>query len=80
MGHLRPPNPPAHDPTRITVPVLAAHGTEGAEHHHRAAEVLAEQAPRGELVVLDGVGHGVHLTDPDEVVGLVDRLAAATAG
>ena len=80
MGQLRPPNPPAHDPARITVPVLAAHGTEGAAHHHRAAEVLAEQAPAGELVVLEGVGHGVHLTDPDEVVALVDRLAAATAG
>lgn len=77
MAHLRPPNPPAHDPSRITVPVLAAHGTEGADHHRRAAEVLADDVPAGELVVLDGVGHGVHLTDPAEFARLVATLRVA---
>ena len=78
MAQLRPPNPPAYDPAAITVPVVAAHGTEGSEHHHRAAAVLAGEAPAGDLVVLDGVGHGVHLTHPQELVRLVDRLAISS--
>lgn len=80
MAHTRPPNPPVHDPGLITVPVIAARGTDGAEHHHRAVEVLAEEAPAGELVVLDGAGHGVHLTHPQLFAGLVERLAARVAG
>lgn len=78
LAHLRPPNPAAYEPSAITVPVLAAHGTEGAEHHQRAAEVLAKEAPEGDLVVLEGVTHGVHLTHPAELARLVDRLAATT--
>lgn len=80
MGHLRPPNPPAHDPAAVTVPVIAAHGTDGAEHHHRAAAVLAEEAPAGTLVVVDGAGHGIHLTHPARFVELIDRLPAPRAG
>lgn len=79
LAHLRPPNPPAHDPADVTVPMIAAHGTDGAGHHHRAAEELAAQAPHGELVVLEGVGHGVHLTHPEEFAALVDRLASRVA-
>ena len=77
MAHTRPPNRAAHDPALVTVPLIAARGTDGAAHHHRAADVLAEEAPAGELVVLDGVGHGAHLTHPGAFAGLVDRLAAA---
>lgn len=80
MAHMRPPNPPAHDPGQIRVPVVVARGTEGAEHHHRATDVLAEELPDAELVVLDGVGHGVHLTHPHEFAALVERLAARVAG
>ena len=76
MGHLRPPHPPAHDPTEVHQPVIAAHGTDGSEHHHRTAEVLAAEAPAGELVVVEGAGHGIHLTHPQRFADLVDRLAA----
>ena len=74
MGHLRPPHPPAHDPATVEQPVVASHGTDGAEHHHRAAAVLAEEAPNGELVVVDGATHGVHLTHPERFADLVRRL------
>jgi pimeloyl-ACP methyl ester carboxylesterase len=76
MGHTRPPHPPAHDPAEVRVPVLAAHGTDGQPHHHRTAEVLAAEAPAGELVVVDGAGHGVHLTHPERFAALVASLHA----
>lgn len=76
MAHARPPNPPAFDPTEIAQPVIAAHGTEGAPHHARSAEALAEAAPAGELVVVEGAGHGVHLTHPVAFADLVRQLAA----
>ena len=44
MAQARPPNGPAHDPSRILVPVVAAHGTEGAAHHARSAEELASHS------------------------------------
>ena len=76
MAHLRPPHPPAHDPARVDQPVIAAHGSDGAVHHHRTAEVLAAEAPRGALVVVDGAGHGVHLTHPERFADLVRTLEA----
>jgi pimeloyl-ACP methyl ester carboxylesterase len=79
MAQLRPPNPPAFEPTLVAVPVVAARGTDGAEHHHRAAEELARRAPGAELVVLDGVGHGAHLTHPGRFAGLVEMLARRVA-
>jgi pimeloyl-ACP methyl ester carboxylesterase len=76
MAHLRPPNPPAHDPSRVLQPLVAAHGSDGAAHHHHTAEVLADEAPAGELVVVDGAGHGIHLSHPERFAGLVRTVAA----
>ena len=76
MAHLRPPNPPAHDPTEVRQPLVAAHGSDGAPHHHRTAAVLAEEAPAGELVVVEGAGHGIHLSHPDRFAELVQAVAA----
>ncbi len=76
MGHTRPPHPPSFDPAAVTVPVVAAHGTEGAPHHGRSAEVLAEEAPAAALIVVDGAGHGIHLTDPAAMAAMVGRVAA----
>jgi pimeloyl-ACP methyl ester carboxylesterase len=75
MAHLRHPNPQAHDPTKVHQPLVAAHGSDGAPHHHRTAEVLAEEAPAGELVVVEGAGHGIHLTHPERFAALVRRVA-----
>lgn len=74
MRHLRPPSPPGHDPRTVHQPVVAAHGSAGAAHHHRTAEVLAKEAPAGELVVVEGAGHGIHLTHPHRFAALVDRV------
>lgn len=71
IAQLRPPHPPAFDPGLVTVPVIAAHGTAGAGHHAEAVRTVAARAPHGRLRVLDGVGHGVHLTHPALVAGLV---------
>jgi pimeloyl-ACP methyl ester carboxylesterase len=68
---VRPPNPPPFDDAAITVPVVAAHGSETRPHHVRATELLARTAPRGELRVIEGAGHGAHLTHPQQFADLV---------
>jgi pimeloyl-ACP methyl ester carboxylesterase len=73
LRSIRPPAPPPYDPDALTMPVIAAHGTGSAPHHQETARVLAAAAPRGELVVVDGAGHGVHLTHPGAVADLVRR-------
>ena len=78
LRSIRPPEPAPFDPARLTMPVIAAHGTESRPHHQETARALAAAAPRGELVVVDGADHGVHLTHPDAVADLV-RLALARA-
>ena len=73
LRSLRPPNPAPYDPSTLPMPVVAGHGSESRPHHQRGARLLAEAAPRGELVVIDGASHGAHLTHPIEFAGLVRR-------
>jgi pimeloyl-ACP methyl ester carboxylesterase len=82
VGELRSIRPPAgapYDPELLLMPVVAAHGTGSRPHHQDAARMLAAAAPRGELVVVEGAGHGFHLTHPSAVADLV-RLALVRAG
>jgi pimeloyl-ACP methyl ester carboxylesterase len=72
---VRPPEP--YTPERVTVPVIAAYGSEGRPHHRRAAEELARRAPHASLVVVPGASHGVHLAKPEAFAGLVRRAVAA---
>lgn len=74
MRQMRPPSPPGHDPTQVTVPVIAAHGDQSKDHHRRTARTLAELAPAGHLRVVEGASHGVHLTHPTEAVALLLEL------
>lgn len=74
MAHVRAPNDPAFDAGQLRRPVVASSGTEGAAHHRKAAEVLAEEAPHGSLVVVEGAGHGAHLTHPRPFARLLDGL------
>lgn len=74
LRSIRPPAPPPYDPADLTMPVIAAHGTESQPHHQEATRVLAAVAPRGELVIVAGANHGVHLSHPAAVADLV-RLA-----
>lgn len=76
IAQLRPPHPVPLLLSAVPVPVIAAHGTEGAPHHEQAAQAVADGVPGAELEVVEGAGHGVHLTHPAAVAALVRRLAA----
>lgn len=76
LAQLRPPNPAPFELGSIRVPVLAAHGTEGAAHHGEAARTVAAGVPGADLEVVAGSGHGVHLTHPAAVASMVRRLVA----
>jgi pimeloyl-ACP methyl ester carboxylesterase len=73
MRSVRPPNPPPFEPSAITVPVLAAFGGETRPHHMRATDELAGAVPRGELRIVEGAGHGAHLSHPAAFADLVRR-------
>lgn len=79
LAQLRAPNPPPFELGSVRVPVLAAHGTEGAEHHGQAARAVAASVPGADLEVVAGSGHGVHLTHPAAVAGMVRRLVGDLA-
>lgn len=73
LRSVRPPAPIPFEASAITVPVLAAFGTETRPHHMRATEELARNVQRGELRVVEGSSHGAHLSHPDQFAGLVRR-------
>ncbi len=79
LAQLRPPHPVPFELTSIQVPVLAAHGTDGADHHGEAARAVADGVPGAELEVVQGSGHGVHLTHPAAVAAMVRRLVGDRA-
>jgi pimeloyl-ACP methyl ester carboxylesterase len=78
MRSIRPPSPTPYDPTGLRVPVIAACGSASRPHHQQTARALAALAPAGELQVVDGAGHGAHLSHPAAVAHLV-RVALARA-
>jgi pimeloyl-ACP methyl ester carboxylesterase len=73
MRSVRPPNAAPFDATALAVPVVAACGSEARPHHVRATGDLSRTAPRGELCIVEGAGHGAHLSHPEEVADLVRR-------
>jgi pimeloyl-ACP methyl ester carboxylesterase len=76
------------DPVQVEIPVLVGCGSRSQAHHVCGASVLAEALPLGQLRVLDGAGHGAHLSHPAELAGLLGeagrlgtpRPAAAESG
>lgn len=58
--------------------VLAACGSETSDHSRRSTDTLAAAVPGCRRVVVDGAGHGVHLTHPARFAALIvaerDRL------
>lgn len=77
LAQLRPPHPVPFELASITVPVVAGCGTEGAAHHGKAARTVAAGVPGAGLEVVEGCGHGVHLTHPGAVGAMVRRLLPA---
>ena len=63
-----------YDPRQITVPVVAGYGTESKPYHQQAARQLAELAPHGELIVIEGAGHAAQSSHPDAFADFVRRV------
>jgi pimeloyl-ACP methyl ester carboxylesterase len=68
-----------YDPGSLQVPVLAGHGTASQPYHQQAAARLAEWAPRGELLVIDGAGHAAQASHPEAFAAFVRRAVARAA-
>lgn len=73
LRSIRDPANPPYEAAALAVPVIAAHGTESSPHHKQTAQRLAQEAPRAELMVVEGASHGVHLTHPGELARLARR-------
>jgi pimeloyl-ACP methyl ester carboxylesterase len=80
LRSLRPPAPPPYTAAALRLPVLAARGSEARPHHRRATEDLARSAPQGELAVIEGAGHGAHLSHPAAFAALVRRAVVRAGG
>lgn len=74
LRHLRGPNAAPFDLAEVRVPVVAACGEKGAEHHRHAMRAVAERVDGALYVEVEGSGHGVHLTHPAAAAGLIDEL------
>jgi pimeloyl-ACP methyl ester carboxylesterase len=64
------------DPAAIAVPVVAIRGTEGAPHHLRSTEHLADVLPDGRSVEIEGARHFGPNTHPDEVAAVIVELVS----
>ena len=73
LRSIRSPAPAPYGPALITMPVVIGRGTRSKPHHQEAAGRLAEALPKGELVVIDGADHGIHLSDPAAFAALIRR-------
>lgn len=67
---------PAYDITAIRPPVLAACGTEGAPHHREGSLRLAASVGRATFVI-DGAGHGAHVSHHVEFAAFARAVMAA---
>lgn len=65
LEDIRAANSDAIDIGGITTPVLVGHGSAGARHFARGAAELVELLPNAALQVLEGAGHGAHMSHAD---------------
>jgi pimeloyl-ACP methyl ester carboxylesterase len=63
-----------YDPDQVRVPVVTGYGTLSKPYHRDAARQLAEEVPDGELIVVEGSGHGAHTSHPDAFAAFVARV------
>jgi pimeloyl-ACP methyl ester carboxylesterase len=68
-----------YDATTLAVPVISVRGSASEPHLQRGADVLASEAPQGELVVIDGANHGGHQSHPAELAAVIRRCLARSA-
>lgn len=65
---------PPVDLAGLHLPVVCAAGSAGDPWHRRAVEFLADSIPGATLRIVDGAGHGVHLSHPTVTADLVRSL------
>ncbi len=70
---------PPFDLTDVLSPVAAAHGSASAERFRRAARELCAAVGGDELTVIEGAGHGGHMSHPDEFTAWVRTVVGLTA-
>jgi 2-succinyl-6-hydroxy-2,4-cyclohexadiene-1-carboxylate synthase len=63
------------DLLRLDIPVLAIAGARD-EGYVRAAERIADTAPRGRAAIVEDAGHAAHLQQPAEVARLIEEFVA----
>jgi pimeloyl-ACP methyl ester carboxylesterase len=67
---------PPFDPTTVSVPVVAGYGTNSSVRHQTSAAELAAAVPDGELLAIEGAGHGAHMSHPQDFAEYVRRAVA----
>lgn len=73
LASMRQTVPPV-DLAGLQLPVVCAAGSLGDPWHRRAVEYLADTIPGATLHIVDGAGHGVHLSHPTITADLVRSL------
>lgn len=68
---------PAYADDQLTMPVIAGHGSASGARHVEDATALVAQGAGRHLVVIEGAGHGAHITHPDRFADLVRQVVAA---
>lgn len=80
LRSIRPPAEAPYDPDCISAPVVVGHGSRSAPHHQQASQALAAALPAGELRVVEGAGHGAHLSHPEAFAQLCRRAIERAPG
>jgi pimeloyl-ACP methyl ester carboxylesterase len=62
------------DPAAVTVPVVAGTGGASEPRHRESATRLVSAVQDGELVTVEGAGHGAHMSHPKEFAAFVRRV------
>lgn len=78
LEDIRAANSDSLDIAGITTPVLVGHGSAGARHFARGAAELAQLLPNATLQVLEGAGHGAHMSHADAFAAFA-RMAQKAA-
>jgi pimeloyl-ACP methyl ester carboxylesterase len=66
-----------YDPAAVRVPVVIARGSESKGQHRLGTDEWRRLLPEASLVVVEGAGHGAHLSHPDAFAGLALDAAAS---
>jgi pimeloyl-ACP methyl ester carboxylesterase len=65
---------------RLSVPTLVIHGTNDPLVQPSGGEATAAAIPGAELLLIEGMGHGVARPAFDTIVAAIDRLASSAGG